>query len=139
MRIKRIGKAYVLAPAKESLSKVPFHHNFSEIERVLIMGAKLCPSAPIHIAVHKVSFSLKKKEALTWRYTEPHKHDFDEINVIWSETGLLEYRFEIDDQVQKVKSPAAVLIPAGVVHRAEAIKGQGSFFCILLNPGNKSV
>src|ERR1039458_8016239 len=132
MRTNRISDGYIIRSVEEPLSKVPSHDDCAGIERILMMGPRLCESPPLHIAVHRICSRATSRGSSEWRYTRPHKHNVDEINLLWGDSGQLEYRFEINGVVRRVKSPATVLIPAGVVHRAEAVKGYGLFFCILL-------
>lgn len=127
-------KNCIVVGVSEGLSQVPHHRDIQGIERVLLLSARLLPGAPIHVAGHLVGKSLASHGGQHWEYAEAHKHEFDEVNIVWSETGELLYRIEIDGEVFEVRSPSAVFVPAGATHRAEAVSGQGSFFCILLKP-----
>jgi mannose-6-phosphate isomerase-like protein (cupin superfamily) len=134
----KIENGVVILGVNEGLSKIPHHSHIEGIERILLLSAKLLPSAPLHIAGHLVGKDLGREDKHDWRYTEKHSHQFDEINIIWSETGKLTYHIEIGEKDYYVSSPSAVLISAGTPHRAEAIEGQGSFFCILLKPKSEA-
>lgn len=123
--------SHIIRGIPENLSTVPHHKNFPGITRYLLLGRKLFDAAPMQIAVHSVSIA-NKHSGNGWRYAGPHKHDYDELNIIWSDVGTLIYRVELDGVEHVVESPSSVIIPAGVVHRAEAIDGVGSFFCIQL-------
>jgi hypothetical protein len=114
----------------ERLSKIPFHKDVEGITRRLMLSPKLQSDAPLHIAVHQVR--LNSEEIGSRDYAAPHKHDFDEVNILWSEHGVLSYRFIFDGKESIVKSPASIVIPAGVIHQAEAVSGEGTFVCILL-------
>ncbi len=132
-------KEVVVRGVSEGLDKIPFHRGKKGIERILLLNTRLSPAAPLHIAGHLVGKDLIVSEEHTWNYTERHAHNFDEVNIVWSETGELIYRFEVEGEEHYVRSPSAVLIPAGLRHRAEAVEGQGSFFCILLDPNARKI
>lgn len=84
-----------------------------------------------HIASHIIDDSyLHKKE---WSYSQAHKHDFDEINMLISEKSSLKYKLEVDGKEEEIVSPALIFIPAGITHRAEPICGTGIFLCIYLD------
>ena len=125
-------EAQIIKGIAESLSAVAHHKSFAGIQRQLLLGESVLEDAPMNIAVHSVANLPEHGTGDIWRYTVAHKHDYDEINIIWSDTGKLLYLIELDNVAHEVESPATVVIPAGVMHRAEAISGMGSFFCIRL-------
>lgn len=126
--------AFVLAPKSDALSGVPKHSDIAGLTRFLFLGSSLDARSPLHIAVHVVTEEVTKATKAGRHYAEADIHDFDEVNVVWGDgnIGTLVYRLEVDGVEQIVQSPATIVIPAGVVHRAEAISGRGLFFCILL-------
>jgi mannose-6-phosphate isomerase-like protein (cupin superfamily) len=89
-----------------------------------------------HIASHIIddSYVYRKGE---WIYSQPHQHDFDEINMFLSESSSLEYKLELDGKEEKIVSPSLIFIPAGITHRAEPISGTGIFLCIYLDTDGK--
>src|SRR6185503_17760248 len=62
-------------------------------------------------------------------YCELHWHDFDEINLIISDSNL-KYKIQLEDEVYEVESPCTVYIPSGTRHAAEVISGRGVFVAI---------
>ena len=99
-----------------------------------MLDNKRIPESDTHIAVHFVSANGKKNS----EYSELHKHDVDEINLILSENAKLAYEIQFEDEIYKVSSPSTVFIPKGVRHRARVLSGSGIFVCIILASKYKS-
>lgn len=104
------------------LSTVAFHHDISFIERFF------ADTFPLHLAIHQVSCDLPN----TLMYTEPHWHDVAELNVIMSDEHDLEYLIQLGEEEYHVKSNASIWIPAGVMHAANVIRGNGYFVALRL-------
>jgi quercetin dioxygenase-like cupin family protein len=101
------------------------------LERFLLMNEVLLENAPFHIAVHII----KDLDAPPTPYAQIHCHPTcDEIGLIIAPKDELEYEIILNGKENRVKSPAAVYIPAGVHHRARAVSGNGAYVCILLDP-----
>lgn len=100
-------------------------------ERFLLMNNAILEKAPFHVAVHII----KGIETPPDPYVKMHCHpDFDEIGLIVAPKDELEYEIILDGEENRIKSPAAVYIPAGTHHRARALSGNGTYVCILLDP-----
>jgi quercetin dioxygenase-like cupin family protein len=100
-------------------------------ERFLLINREILRDAPFHIAVHVIKNIATPPEP----YVKTHCHpDFDEIGLIVAPQDALEYEMILNGKEHRIKSPAAVYIPAGTHHRARAIAGTGSYVCILLDP-----
>lgn len=112
---------------EEPLEKVPFHRN-APIRRLSMLSKHLIPESDTHVAVHFVDASKKLPE-----YSQLHKHDHDEINLILSEDSSLTYNVQFEDEIYTVSSPSTIFIPKGVQHSAYAISGKGIFVCIILS------
>lgn len=119
-------KKFITKGVTESLSKVPFH-NRAPIKRISMLSEKTIPEAKIHAAVHFVDVSTRRIP----KYSNLHKHDADEINIILPQDGNIVYEIQLEGEIYKVKSPATIFIPKGVMHRADAISGKGIFVCII--------
>ena len=117
----------------ESLDKVPFHGK-APIKRLSMLNKTLIPQSDTHIAVHFINSKSKKIRD----YSELHKHNFDELNLILSESGKLTYEIQMEDEIYKVSSPSTVFIPKGIKHKAKVISGKGIFVCIILSSNYKS-
>lgn len=89
---------------------------------------RFAPEAfPVHVAVHEVSLRRRNNAVL---YSEPHVHsDQDEVNLLISRDSL-RFRISLDGRAREVTAPAAVWIPAGVRHSANAVSGEGFFICV---------
>lgn len=101
------------------------------LQRFLLMNKELLENAPLHIAVHII----KDLDTLPTPYAQIHCHPTcDEIGLIVAPKDELEYEIVLNGKENRVKSPAAVYIPAGTHHRARAVSGSGAYVCILLDP-----
>ncbi len=101
------------------------------IERFLLMNSLIMDNAPMHIAVHLI----KDIDTPPEPYTQIHCHpDCDEIGLIVAPKDELEYEIILNGKENRIKSPAAVYIPAGTYHRARALFGKGAYVCIILDP-----
>lgn len=99
-------------------------------ERFLLINRGLLENAPFHVACHIIS----NLEAAPEPYAKIHCHpDHDEIGLVIGSHGALEYEMILDGKEHRVQSPAAFSIPAGTFHRARAVRGTGSYVCILLD------
>jgi hypothetical protein len=102
------------------------------LKRYLLLNAEGCEGAPVHIAAHLIK-DLKEPPA---PYVDAHRHpDCDEIGLVIGQPGALEYEIILDGKVHHLLSPASIFIPAGTVHRARALRGNGAYVCILMDPG----
>jgi mannose-6-phosphate isomerase-like protein (cupin superfamily) len=116
----------------EPLSQVPFHGR-APIKRLSMLSKKLVPKSNTHVAVHFVDSKKKFPQ-----YSFPHRHDYDEVNLILSEKGKLTYKIQLNDETYRVSSPSTVFIPKGVIHSANVVSGNGIFVCIILSDEYKT-
>jgi|TARA_B110000263_G_C15254131_1_gene485602 mannose-6-phosphate isomerase-like protein (cupin superfamily) len=128
----KLYRKYIKRGVAESLSNIPFHSK-APIKRISMLNKKIIPESDMHVAVHFVD---SKKDMPN--YSELHKHNKDEINLILSDTGNLKYEVQLEDEVYTVSSQSTVFIPKHVRHRARAISGKGIFVCIILSSKYKS-
>lgn len=126
-------RKFISKGVNEPLSKVPFHGK-APIKRLAMLDKKQIPESKIHTAIHFVNADGRKIP----KYSELHKHNADEINLILSEDKKLKYEIQLGDEIYKVTSPATVFIPKGLDHRAEVISGKGIFVCIIMSNNYKS-
>lgn len=110
---------------KEPLYKIPFHKR-APILRLSMLNSSIIPKSDTHIAVHFVDATKKLLP-----YSEPHRHNKDEINLILSERSTLKYKIQLGDEKYTVSSPCTVFIPKGLKHSAYAVSGRGIFVCII--------
>lgn len=120
-------KKFIKKGIIEGLEKIPFHGK-APVKRLSMLSKKLIPESNTHIAVHFIDSA----KNLT-RYSELHKHDHNEINLILSQGYKITYEIQLNDEIYRVTSPATVFIPKGVKHRAQAMSGRGIFVCIILS------
>ena len=109
-------KKFIKKGVSEQISKIPFH-NYSPIKRLSMLSKKRFPSSNTHIAVHFVNGNHKKM----LEYSQLHKHNADEINLIISENSKLKYEIQLDDEVYNLSSPSTVFIPKGVKNKSKLI------------------
>ena len=123
-----------VAPGEpESLAEVPGHTAVEGIARFRLLDGCSPPGVISHCAAHIVSERFAP--SAEWRYTHPHAHDCDEVNILLSEGGPLRFRYEVDGTTEVVESPCTVFLPAGTTHRMEVVGGTGVFICMHLQNG----
>ncbi|MCK5629776.1 MAG: 2-isopropylmalate synthase [Nanoarchaeota archaeon] len=118
---------YIKKGVVEPLEKLPFHGK-APIKRLLMLDKASIPESSTYISVHVIK-DLPKEFP---KYSELHKHDCDEINLILSEDDKLIYKVQFENELYEVSSPATIFIPKGVKHSAEVLSGKGIFVCIIL-------
>jgi mannose-6-phosphate isomerase-like protein (cupin superfamily) len=105
-------------------------------QRFMLLNKKVLENAPFHIATHLI----KDLDSPPDPYVKVHIHpDYDEIGLIIAPKDKLQYEIILNGKVNYVTSPAAVYIPAGTSHRARALKGNGAYVCILMDPEGPSL
>jgi len=108
---------------EEKYLNFPFHSNIQELTRLV------AKDTPYHISVHQIK-NLKESPEI---YVELHKHKTDELNIILAADGEdLVYRIQIEDDIQEVSAPCFIWIPKDKAHSANAIKGRGTYICIIM-------
>ena len=98
-----------------------------------MLSKNIIPESDTHVAVHFVDASKNLP-----KYSQLHKHDHDEINLILSERSELTYKIQLEDETYQVSSPSTIFIPRGINHNAQAISGNGIFVCIILSDNYQS-
>ncbi len=120
-------RKFIQSGIKESIDTIPFHKK-APIKRISMLNKSMIPESNTHVAVHFVDASRKLPQ-----YSQMHKHNHDEINLILSEDSKLTYEVQLEDEKYKVYSPSTVYIPKGLRHSAQAVSGKGVFVCIILS------
>ena len=118
---------YIKKGVVEPLENIPFHGK-APIKRLLMLDKASIPESSNYVSVHVIK-DLPKEFP---KYSELHKHDCDEINLILSEDDKLIYKVQFENELYEVSSPATIFIPKGVKHSAEVLSGKGIFVCIIL-------
>jgi hypothetical protein len=85
---------------------------------------------PLYAAVHLVGDAPDEPRS----YGVAHTHPFPEVNILAGLPGELVFRIRVDDDEREIVSPAIVVIPPGVVHSANLVRGTGSFVVLRLDP-----
>jgi len=132
-RIMLQYRKFIKKGIKQPLSQIPFHSK-APIKRISMMSKAIIPEAKMHIAVHFV----KAKGKSIPEYSQLHKHNFDEINLVLSENSKLVYEIQLEDEIYKVSSPSTVFIPKNTRHKAKVLSGKGLFICIIKSSKYKS-
>ncbi len=120
-------RKYITKGILEPIHKVPFHDK-APIKRTLMLGKNQKTQSKIHLAVHEVNSRGKKIAP----YTQLHRHNVDEIDLILSETGKLVYEIQLGDESYKIRAPCTIYIPKGLQHKANLVSGKGVFVCMIL-------
>ncbi|MGA2780327.1 MAG: 2-isopropylmalate synthase [Smithella sp.] len=121
----KIFKGIESAHDTDNISGIKGILRLSFLEKEYIKGKSF------HIASHIIEGSYIHKKV--WNYSQAHKHDFDEINMLISEKSTLKYKLELDGKEEEIISPSLIFIPAGTTHHAEPVCGTGIFLCIYLD------
>ncbi len=123
------GEVYSLV--QRSLTEAnPGYRDVDEIVRLFASGA------PIHIAAHWIEGA---EDQSTRDYSCAHVHDdLDEVNVLLGDPGGLVCNILLgaNEEPACVEAPSAVVIPAGVTHSANVVKGRGWFVALRLPAGS---
>ncbi|WP_459480609.1 hypothetical protein [Clostridium saccharoperbutylacetonicum] len=104
------------------LSAVAFHNDVACIERYFAEGF------PLHLAIHKVSNAENVE-----KYTDSHVHDVDELNIIIPGDEGMEYLIQLGDEEYNIKTNTSILIPKGLAHAANIVKGSGYYIAVRLD------
>ena len=133
-------KKFIKKGIYQPLQNIPFHNKATFLKRLLMQDKstfpdlkRILPGSNYHIAVHIIN-KLPKKVP---KYVEPHIHNCDEINLILSEKGKLVYKITMGNESYTVSSPSIVYVPRRVAHTAEAVRGKGIYFCIVMSKSYK--
>lgn len=102
----------------------------SVLSRYLLLNQETCDGAPAHIAVHLINDLKEAPEP----YVHAHRHPpCDEIGLVIGQPGALEYEMILNGETHRITSPGSIFIPAGTLHRARALRGNGAYVCILMD------
>lgn len=83
---------------------------------------------PIHVAAHNVTGSPSRK------YCQEHTHhDCHELNLVLPGSNGLTYSLNLDGNRHLIDYPAAIWLPPGASHSANALQGTGWFVCVRLS------
>ena len=103
----------------------------SFLRRYVLVNKENCAEAPVHVAVHVITGLTEAPPP----YVEAHAHpSCHEIGLVIGPPGALEYEIILDGTAHIVRSPGSIFIPAGTVHRARALRGNGAYVCMLMDP-----
>ena len=103
----------------------------SFLNRYVLLNKENCDDAPVHVAMHLITSLTDAPPP----YVHAHAHpSCDEIGLVIGQPGALEYEIILDGNVHTVRSPGSIFIPAGTVHRARALRGNGAYVCVLMDP-----
>lgn len=123
----------------KGIEKTHYTDDISDIQgiaRLSFLEKEYIKGKSFHVASHIIDDAyIHQKE---WIYSQAHKHDFDEINMIISEKSTLKYKMEVNGKEEEIIAPALIFIPAGTTHRAEPVCGTGIFLCIYLDADIKA-
>jgi hypothetical protein len=103
----------------------------SFLKRFVLLNKEVYDEAPMHLAVHLID----GLAATPTPYVHAHSHpSCDEIGLVIGQPGALQYEILLGKDIHKVSSPACIFIPAGTIHRARALWGNGAYVCMLMDP-----
>jgi hypothetical protein len=119
------GRVYDLVP--RSLTEAnPGYRDVGEVLRLFGAGS------PVHIAAHWIEGAAEMDSR---DYSCEHAHDeLIEVNILLGEPGELAYTVVLakDQGPTVVESPCAIVVPPGVLHSANVLRGRGWFVVLRL-------
>jgi hypothetical protein len=121
----------VLAAVPASLSGVPNHRAVRGLKRYVYRGRNPEHTTPIHIALHWITERFQPGSRGTFRYAFPHAHDCWEVGIFFPLTRGFCVHVSNGRNLHVLKGHKAIVIPPGVRHQIEAVKGEGLLLCIL--------
>lgn len=116
----------IFVNVQEPLSAIAHHSDTEGITRSIPKGF------PLHVAIHQIDEAVR-----TRNYIAPHRHEYDEMNLLLGAAGALEFDIQLATERYRLTSPASIWIPAGLEHAANVIRGSGLFVCVILAPSSK--
>jgi len=123
---RRRARLYDFVP--RSLTEAnPGYHDIGEVMRLFAAGS------PVHIAAHWIEGA----EDLPRDYSCAHAHeDLTEVNILLGEPDGLVYSMVLEERAEPVlvESPRVLVVPPGVVHSANVVRGRGWFVVLRLPP-----
>ena len=108
---------------------VPYHEPSTRSDKELgepfrrYMNASLIPEADMGMGIRKIEHVPDNFE----RDLEPHKHEVSEIYAV---IGDLTVEFFLEGETREITGPAALFIPAGMMHTYRPVKGSGYFVIV---------
>ena len=123
----RQPRAEVFDLVPRSLTEAnPGYRDIDEIVRLF------ANAAPVHLAAHWIAgaHNVGPRD-----YSVDHAHDdLVEINILLGEPGGLVYRVVLAEGEEPVlvESPRAVIVPPGIPHSANVVRGRGWFVVLRL-------
>jgi hypothetical protein len=124
-------KAFVVKAIEQPLSTLRNHHDVVGLTRQLFCSRLLDKRAPFHVAVHNFDGKLINRVPGEFHYTEPHAHDVWELDLVVPSSRNFLFQFEVDGEVRFIKTASTLLVPPGVEHRMEVVRGTGMMLCIV--------
>lgn len=119
------GEVFELVP--RSLTEAnPGYHDIAEVLRLFADGS------PVHIAAHWIDGAEHRPDR---DYSCSHVHeDLTEVNILLGAPNELVYSVQLaaDREPVQVESPSAVVVPPGVPHSANVVRGRGWFVVLRL-------
>jgi len=121
----------IIKPEVRRTSELPFHNDLAPGKRRVFLEKKLFSDSDLYVMVR----TAKDVRPDQPEYVESHAHNVSSVYIFLGSAEELEglkAEIVLDDEVYIVSSPAAVVIPEGVVHSYKLIEGSGHFSHIVL-------
>ena len=114
----------------EPFGLIANHIDVNGILRYALMNNRDFGGEGFHVACHVLTKAYFEDPT---DFAVPHTHDFDEFNILLPLGSELIYEIELNGEVQQLRAPATVFIPAGTEHNARPLAGEGIFICVQLD------
>ena len=125
------SKDIVILPAKlQSLGHIKNHEGTSAIVRHLCLSSELYDESPAHVAVHYFKGSPEGVRG-EFLYTDLHAHSCWEIAILIPGDRRFLFQVETPQGISYIRGRKTILIPPGIEHRMEFVRGRGTLICVV--------
>ena len=124
----------MIAAIEQPLSALRNHADVVGLKRYLFCSDVIDKSAPAHVAMHCFDGRYRNSAPGRFVYTKAHAHKVWELAIVIPKGRGFEFQCETDGRLDFIRSPSTIIIPAGVMHRMEVVRGRGILFCIVCSP-----
>ena len=126
---------FIVTP-QPRLGELPYHHDAARVMEELgipytYMASSMVPEADMYFVLRYI----KNVPTDFKPYVEPHKH---EVSQLYALIGDLTYDVTLEGERREVTGPAAIFIPAGMVHAIHPLRGSG-YIAIITRAGQYEV
>jgi len=133
-RERKIAVPNIIIPKKIPATELDYHHKNAPGERYVFVDDRFFPDSKFYVIGRRVERVPRIQE----KYVDSHAHKCPSLFIfVGDDDGLEGLCADVktgDKTYRNIKSPRAILVPAGLSHSYKLTKGRGWFFNIIQNP-----